>query len=495
MKTAWTRLRGMLSPEEELQQVPMMAALGIVAAMLVLVGLPPAGVSTMALIGLGAILAWIAPSVMVALVIVTIPIQEAVMLPYIRGDFTLTQIAIFGLVIGWGLSFWRHRIWLDSITMWYLAIAGAFCIALIAMDEPGLWAGEVYRWGIAALFFVICRSVLRNWQHIQIVLWGVVAATLATWALSLGQLTAGNGPEHMFRGGSLRVYGMFGTPNPLAAYIEFTIPPLLVLALLGIRTSFRDRIGSALWIASGATSLLGILVLALTQSRGGMVGFAMAMVVVFWALPVRLRLATFLVGIGLVALISLTPTGHSQIQRFGDVFDQSDARRSATSDLDIGRSAVWGAAVRMFVKEPWTGVGAGEFDYHYRELTPDWYQRFPLGQAHNGWLQMAAQAGVAGVFAFTGWVAATLLSLIGAARRSTEPLSRTLAIGALAVMVAFTVHSLVDYLNVLSLGLQLSAMAAIGLSLAPDPWLSTYARQRHDEAEDADASSLHTGLA
>jgi O-antigen ligase len=463
--------------------------------MLLMLGLPPDNIWTMSLIGLGVVLAWVAPAVMITLVLVTVPVQEAVMLPYFRGDFTLTQIAVFGLAAGWGLSFLRYRITVDAITLWYIAIGGAFCISLVAMEEPGLWAGEVYRWGIAALFFVICRSVLRDWRQIRIVLWGIVAAAMATWAFSFGQVAAGNGPEHLFRGGALRVPGMFGTPNPLAAYVEFTVPILLVLALLGIRRSFRDLIGSWLWLACSATSLLGVLVLALTQSRGGMIGYAAAMVIVFTILPTRIRLATVVVGVGLIGVISLTPAGQSQMQRFANIFDEAPPRTGAANDFDTGRSSLWGAAIRMFEDEPWTGVGAGEFDHHYREYTPVWYDRFPRGQAHNGWLQMAAQSGVAAVIAFTGWVVATLVSLLGAARRSTEPLSRALAMGALAVMVAFSVHSLVDYLNVLSLGLQLSAVTVIGLNLAPHPCLWATSGPPANQAPDAVADSLHTGLA
>src|SRR5699024_4415209 len=82
---------------------------------------------------------------------------------------------------------------------------------------------------------------------------------------------------------------------------------------------------------------------------------------------------------------------------------------------------------------------------------------------------MAAQAGIGGVVTFTGWIAASLLAFFGALRRSTGPMSRALALGALAVMIAFTTHSLVDYLNVLSLGLQISVVAAMGLNLAPEP--------------------------
>jgi len=243
------------------------------------------------------------------------------------------------------------------------------------------------------------------------------------------------------------------------------------------------------------TSVAGMGVLALTQSRGGMIGFAAAMMIVLWALPGRIRVATVGAGVLLVLIVLLTPVGQSQLHRFERVLEAPrQSRTGEIYDYGFDRSSLWFAAIRMFEDKPLTGVGAGEFDYHYREYTPVWYDRVPLGQAHNGWLQMGAQAGLSGVVAFTAWIAATLVSLIGAARRSTEPLSRALAIGGLATMVAFTTHSLVDYLNVSSLELQLGAIVAIGLNLAPDP-LTAYVRSRPGAESQSVADPLPTGLA
>jgi O-antigen ligase len=443
--------------------------LALIGVMLALVALPPHWIFTVGLIVAGAVLTWIAAPVMVAVVAATVPIQESVLLPNIRGDLTFTQIAVFGLVIGWGLTFWRRPVWLDVITLGFVAVGGALVLSLIEMDDPGLWFGEAYRWGIAGLYFVIARSVVREWNAIALMLWGMVLATAATWIYGLWQVIAASGPEHMVRGGILRVFATFGTPNTLAAYVEFTIPLLLILFLLGLGRNFRDRIGARLWIAAGATSLPGLVILALTQSRGGMVGFAVAMLLVLWILPAKLRIGTIIAGTAFVGLVLLTPAGQSQFERFTRIFDEEAVRPASTYDYGTGRSSLWGAAINMAEDKPLTGVGAGEFDYHYREYTPTWVDRFPRGQAHNGWLQMAAQAGIPGAVAFTGWVVASLVSLLSAACRSAEPLAKALAIGALAVMVAFTVHSLVDYLNVLSLGLQLSAITAIGLNLAPLP--------------------------
>jgi hypothetical protein len=41
-----------------------------------------------------------------------------------------------------------------------------------------------------------------------------------------------------------------------------------------------------------------------------------------------------------------------------------------------------------------------------------------------------------------------------------------IALGSLAIVVAFSVHSMVDYLNVLSLGLQLAVIVALVTTLS-----------------------------
>ncbi len=135
----------------------------------------------------------------------------------------------------------------------------------------------------------------------------------------------------------------------------------------------------------------------------------------------------------------------------------------------LGRESLWKAGIAMLEDKPLTGVGAGEYDYHYRQYVPEWIDRFPRGQAHDGWIQMGAQAGVPGILAFSIWIWASILALWNATRRAADDISGLLAWGGLAVMLAFTVHSLVDYLNVLSLGIQISAITAMGLALAPDP--------------------------
>lgn len=442
---------------------------GLTAAFLLLQVVPANGYLAFAMIALVGILTITDAPLAVAALVLSIPIQESAVVPFVRGELSYTQIALFGLILGWGVTFYRYRIWLDSIVLGYLAVFAAFSISLVAMDDPGLWVGEVYRWAAAAAFFVICRSVLRSWGDIVPSLWAMVAGAVGVSLHAFWQLLSGAGPEKFVVGGAVRVFSTFGTPNTLAAYLEFTVPLLVVLAFFGLKRTFRAKIGWPMWIACGVATGAGMLTIGLTQSRGGWIGIAVAMGLVFLILPRRLMLSSAVVGIGLVGVFLLTPMGQSQVERFGNVFDEETPIIETEHQGALGRGSLWGAAIRMMADHPATGIGAGEYDYHYREYTPSWLDRFPRGQAHNGWLQMGAQAGVPGLLAFSLWLIASLVALARAIHRAPDETARLLAWGALAVMAAFSVHSLVDYLNVLSLSLQLSAITAIGLALSPAP--------------------------
>jgi O-antigen ligase len=340
--------------------------------------------------------------------------------------------------------------------------------------------------------YVIARSVIRSWNNVLPILWATVLGVVGVSAFAFYQFVTASGPDSFLVGGAIRVYGTFGTPNTLAAYLEFSTPALLILGLFGRRESVRNHVGNVLWAASLFSTAIGLIVLVLTQSRGGAVGMVAALVLVAFLIPRRVLVPSALIGIVATVLFMLTPAGDAQFQRFSRGLRDDPSEVSLEHRDALGRGSLWGAAIRMIEDEPLTGIGAGEYDYHYREYVPEWIDRFPRGQAHNGWLQMGAQAGVPGMLAFTFWLVASIVALAGAARRASDEIGHLLAWGALAVMLAFTLHSLVDYLNVLSLSIQLSAITAMGLALAPDPLRSV---QRKRSPLDAQAASVRSGIA
>lgn len=428
---------------------------------------------TVAALGSITILALKHPEIVVAGVVASIPVQSEVMLPFVRGEITVTQLLLFGLIAGWAAMFWRRKIWVDSVVIGFILVLAAYTVSFIAVDDPGLWFQESYRWAVAGIFYIICRSVIDSWQVIRYSLWAMLVGVIGVSTMSLLQLITGRGPEDFLRGSVIRVYGSFGTPNTLSAYLEMTVPLFIACAVLAWWKSAEQRFNQvekwALVIAIG----MGTLVIGLTQSRGGWVGFALGCAVLWWQFSNRVKFVTFISAVVVVGGFLMTPPGQSQFDRFLELQPDPTANESgeivSSFEEGAGRSALWGAAIAMFEDRPLTGVGAGEFDENYREYTVSWLDRFPRGQAHNVWLQMGAQAGIWGIIGYASWFAATIWSVITARRRAQGPFDFWIVSGVLAVLVAYTAHSLVDYLNVLSLGLQLSVLTAIALNLVPEP--------------------------
>lgn len=428
---------------------------------------------TVAALGAVALLSIKRPELAIAGVVASIPVQSEIMVPFVAGELTLTQVMLFGLIAGWGVVFWTRRIWVDSIVVGFLLVLAAYAVSFIAVDDPGLWFQESYRWAVAGIFYVICRSVIDSWRAVRYCLWAMLIGVVGVSLQSLLQLVTDQGPAHFLSGSVIRVYGSFGTPNTLAAYMEMTVPFFLACIPLAWQRSAEQRFGDIeKWALLGASGL-GALVIGLTQSRGGWIGFALGCAVLWWQFNNRVKIVSFLVAIVTVGGFLMTSPGQSQFDRFlelqGEPTEQQSGEFVSSFEEGSGRSALWGTAVVMIQENPFTGVGAGEFDENYRENVVSWFDRFPRGQAHNVWLQMGAQAGVWGIAAYAAWFAASIWSVITARRRATSRFNFWIISGVLAVFVAYAAHSMVDYLNVLSLGLQLSALTAIALNLAPEP--------------------------
>jgi O-antigen ligase len=118
----------------------------------------------------------------------------------------------------------------------------------------------------------------------------------------------------------------------------------------------------------------------------------------------------------------------------------------------------------MFLGNPLNGVGAGEFSREFRQYTPEWRFRVSRGHAHNGYLQLAAENGIPGLLSFIVWCGLVVTALWRRMVMSTSRFELMMATGSVATFVAFMVHSMVDYLNVLSLGIQIALVIAMGMA-------------------------------
>jgi O-antigen ligase len=267
------------------------------------------------------------------------------------------------------------------------------------------------------LLAVIGFTAAGTRSGFRTIVWGYLVASAVTSVYTVGTGAYGaNG----------RLGGLFD-PNYFAAILV----PAIAVALFLIVSDPRRR---------NRAILAGVLVIdlaafALTQSRGGLVGLAVALVAsVLVAGRLRPRVLV------LVLVLVAGGLGYYAIDRPAHVL-------SSTSN---GRAGEWHVALRMFDNHPFTGVGLGNFvvvepSYADQNLNLD---RVGLivnqpHRTHNTYLEVAAELGVVGVLLFLGVIGAALRpALRGIARMAAradtlEAPARGLVAGAIGMFAAY----------------------------------------------------------
>lgn len=212
--------------------------------------------------------------------------------------------------------------------------------------------------------------------------------------------------------------------NVLATALAMAAPVAAALAL-GQRSASRTR-----WAAAGATVLI-LVGLLFTQSRGAFLGLAvaaLAMVALRWR-----RLALPAVGLAAAGVLGLRLAGVPLVPLLSAGIP--------------GREEVWLRGLAAVEDFPLTGIGLGLFG----RIVPILYPFYTLGagpavqpnHAHNLYLQVAADLGLPGLVAF-GAILLAAAALLSRVWRSGDATLRPLAWGLAGSLTALAIHGLVD---------------------------------------------------
>jgi O-antigen ligase len=340
-------------------------------------------------------------------------------------------------------------------------------LSLSVAESKSLALKEVIKWTEVLAVLILAVSLIPNLRAIWGIAWAIIAAGICQALLGYWQWTQVTG-SHSASADSLRVFGTFGQPNPLAGYLNFAL--LLALAFLLLGRSLQER------CLAGAAAVIIAFAAILADSRGAELGLAVAIILVVIVALRRERAAalTLLIGTPLVV-----------IAWFGHIIP-AHIRESLLQQVTIGpvnsanfsvqeRLAHWVAGLRMFRAHPVLGIGAGNYSAAYAryQVSPDWFEA--LGHAHNYYINAAAETGSLGLLAILALVGVSLLvgwraahSLAGARQSSPSPdasIGWALALGLFAGLVAFDVHNLTDDLFVHGMELQFALCTACLLCL------------------------------
>jgi O-antigen ligase len=344
---------------------------------------------------------------------------------------------------------------------------------------------------------------------------GLSQALIGIWQFGL----RGDGPEHfLVLGRFYRAYGTFEQPNPYAGFMNLTAL-LAAGAFLGAVAALWRQVAGGKWQVAGGkwqvaggkwqvaggrwqvaggrwqvagkkaptpllpcspapllawslfigvTAVLCTLAVLFSWSRGAWLSLAVGGAVMalfwpkkFWHGVALLLMAGFIfwggVQTGLVpASVTERITSFSEDLRFGDVrgVDINDANYAV-----LERLAHWQSALEMAREHIWLGVGFGNYEPAYAEYALiNW--PYPLGHAHNYYLNTLAETGVWGLVVYGLWWAAVFFQTIRQLRQVDWPV-RGIALGLLGAWTAVTVHHLVDKLYVNNIYIHLGVMLGL----------------------------------
>lgn len=261
----------------------------------------------------------------------------------------------------------------------------------------------------------------------------------------------------------IRISGPVGDPNYYAQWMVMLVP-LAVDRAVG-----EPRAGAR--VAAAACAVAMTLAVVLTFSRGGALGLLVVAVALLARSPHPGRIVVRLTALALLTL-PLMPSGYlNRLGALGDV----GAVEAGVDPSVRARTAEMTAAVRMFASDPLTGVGFGSFSDRYagsvRDLGID--LRATAREAHNLYLQIAAETGILGLLAFAAVAAATGRAIHRGRRRFraiTDPTGDGIGFALAAGLAGYLVTSMFLHLDFARLPWLLVgiALALPGVAAAED---------------------------
>jgi O-antigen ligase len=357
------------------------------------------------------------------------------------------------LFLAWGFRQWLNReIQIASHPLHRPMLAFAALVTLQWLTGMTAYRHATYSLlllylSYGLLVFVVTQT-LRRASQIEKFAWALAgyAAVLASFSLLQGLAPNGKlyGVWKPYYGG--QPYGPYVNHNHYAGLMEMLTPFLLVLAATRL-TQGRRKIA----VAAIAAVMAGTIFLC--GSRGGMLAFALQMVLLVVLLRPRQEdwKRHLLLGVGLAAMIGVLVWigGNELTRRLASIHSETQQEITGGVRLTIDRDCL-----RMWREKPLFGWGLGTFPVVYPQFR-SFYTNFFVNEAHNDYLQLLTETGLAG-FAIAIWfLVLTFRHAWAKLDNWTQSANGSLTVAALLGCVGILVHSFLDF------NLQIPANAAM----------------------------------
>ena len=345
----------------------------------------------------------------------------------------LVEISFVTALIGWVLWKIPQKFQISPIPkIIWIPLAGFLIWTLLA------WAASEYPAksfrGITkilqqVLIFVMAADLLKSRQDLRrfekfflFVAWVIFTDGIFQYCFGR-DFIRGHWSEHSTAG--FRIAASFGTYGKFASYLIGTIPYLGVLAFY-FRNAMKDskRCYLTLLVFGGY-----LLLLFCTRSRGALLAFGAALF--FMLLLKRKFLWLLIFVVGIIGVAPLVPR---------NVVIHLDAELKEQSLVE--RYYLWQRAIHVIRAKPILGTGVNTYAVAHQKYDQTQNWRVRNYYAHNGYLQLAAETGLPGLFFFLMFLGGYFLYSF----RSFEEAAWNcrLRTGLLTGLISFLVFSSVD---------------------------------------------------
>jgi O-antigen ligase len=279
----------------------------------------------------------------------------------------------------------------------FLPVSPAVPISILPRDT----LAALVIFGAAALLFWICREICETGGTGRLVRSIAVIGIVASFAAIMQR---GTNKELLYGywrpvDAGARPYGPFVNRNHFATWAIMACPLIFGYLLArapaareGLKISQRfvsaaNQLGTMrIWLAA-SVSVLTLAVL-ISASRSGVIGLLAAFAISVFLSRRRDMPATRRWMVFQALVLAGVVVSFANLNSLANRFDQTLAERSPLR----GRTAIWRDATRLASDFRWTGTGAGTFGaavVPYQTTEPG----YTIGQAHNHYLQLAAEGG------------------------------------------------------------------------------------------------------
>lgn len=294
---------------------------------------------------------------------------------YSIGSLLLASILIIGIVVLTLKAATTSRLPLHSLTLFASSIPFLSVTLIQTLFHSSFQATTNFSQLVLIIFFVLGMSIIQ-WQKNMIAVFTVFLAGyywihLIWWFLE---------------GAPLMFSAVMTNANSLGLFTY-------IMTFFPLSTLLINRKGSYWRLWSYVALLPMLIILFASTARSAWLGWAIAMfIIVSWKAIRKNRRRYFLFFYAVIfTLVAFTVT-YAYITEYSWAYDVNSISRQYTGKNFIsGRNNVWSDLLVLIKEKPWLGYGAG--------AQVDQYTNYDLS-AHNLYLQLTLQVGIAGLISF-----------------------------------------------------------------------------------------------